>query len=201
MGKVVVTNHLSLDGVMQAPAGVDEDTRGGFTRGGWALSGNDEVMGRVMGEGMARGGALLFGRRTYEHFFGFWPHQRANPFTEVLNDTQKYVASTTATEPLPWANSTLLAGDAADGVEELRKQPDLDLTILGSGELIRSLARRDLIDRYVLMIHPLVLGSGRRLFAEEGAPAQLRLADSVTTTTGVIIATYEVDHDDERTDP
>lgn len=198
MGKVVVTNHVSLDGVMQAPAGADEDPRGGFARGGWAVADTDEVMGRVMAEGMARGGALLFGRRTYEQFFGFWPHQTDNPFTEVLNSTPKYVASTTATEPLPWVNSTLLP-DAAAGVEALRADSDGDLTILGSGVLIQSLARRGLVDRYVLMIHPVVLGSGRRLFIDDGAPAGLRLTDSVTTTTGVIIATYDVQPADERT--
>ena len=152
---------------MQAPAGADEDTRGGFARGGWAIKDNDEVMGRLMGEGMASGGALLFGRRTYEHFFGFWPHQHDNPFTEVLDRTQKYVASTTLSDPLPWVNSTLLSGDAADGVADLRTRPGLNLTILGSGELIRSLAARGLIDRYVLMIHPVILGSGQRIFAED----------------------------------
>jgi dihydrofolate reductase len=190
MGQVTVTNHVSLDGVMQAPAGADEDTRDGFRRGGWAVKDMDEVMGRVMAEGMAREGALLLGRRTYEHFFSFWPHQTDNPFTEVLNTTRKFVASTTLTEPLPWMCSTLLDGDAADGVARLREDPDLHLTILGSGELIRSLARRNLIDRYQLMIHPVVLGSGRRLFADDGPHAELRLLDHVTTTTGVIIATY-----------
>lgn len=199
MGKVVVTNHVSLDGVMQAPAGPDEDPRDGFARGGWALAGNDEVMGRVMAEGMSQGGALLFGRRTYEQFFGFWPHQVDNPFTQVLNATPKYVASTTASEPLPWENSTLLP-DAAAGVEALRAGSDQDLTILGSGMLIGSLARRGLVDRYVLMIHPVVLGCGRRLFSQDGAPAGLRLTDHVTTTTGVIIATYDVQHPEGTTD-
>src|SRR5438128_2387370 len=108
MGNVVVTNHLTLDGVMQAPGRPDEDPRGGFEHGGWAVPNNDAVMGRVMGEGMARGGSLLLGRRTYEAFYAFWPHQKDNPFTDVLNDVQKYVASTTLSEPLPWANSTLL---------------------------------------------------------------------------------------------
>jgi dihydrofolate reductase len=139
---------------------------------------------------MAQGSALLLGRRTYESFYGFWPHQTVNPFTDVLNNVHKYVASTTLTEPLPWSNSTLLAGDAAEAVAGLREQPGQDLAILGSGELIRSLMQRNLIDTYVLMIHPLVLGSGRRLFPE-GLSAALRLVDSVTTTTGVVIATYE----------
>ncbi len=191
MSRVVVTNHVTLDGVMQAPGRPDEDVRGGFDRGGWALPYNDPVMGRVMGEGMAQTGALLLGRRTYEDFASVWPHRKDNPFTDVLNNVQKYVASTTLTEPLPWKNSTLLEGDAADAVADLKQQPGPDLAILGSGELIQSLRRRNLIDEYVLLIHPLVLGSGRRLFPDGTSPADLRLVDSVTTTTGVMIATYQ----------
>jgi dihydrofolate reductase len=191
MRKVVVTNHLTLDGVMQAPGRPDEDPRGGFEHGGWAVGGTDEVMGRVLGEGMGRGGPLLLGRRTYEDFYGFWPDQTDNPFTEVLDRVQKYVASTTLTEPLPWSNSVLLDGDVPGAVAALKEQEGPDVGVLGSGELVRSLARHDLVDRYVLMIHPLVLGSGRRLFPD-GAPfARLRLTGSVTTTTGVVIATYE----------
>ena len=140
---------------------------------------------------MAQAGALLLGRRTYEDFASVWPNRTDNPFTEVLDATQKYVASTTLAEPLPWKNSTLLKGDAADAVADLKQQPGPDLTILGSGELIQSLRRRRLIDEYVLLIHPLVLGSGRRLFPDGSPPADLRLAGSVTTTTGVMIATYQ----------
>jgi dihydrofolate reductase len=190
MSRVVVTNHVTLDGVMQAPGRPEEDLRGGFEHGGWALPYNDAVMGSVMGKGMAEGGALLLGRRTYEDFASVWPQRTDNPFTEVLNDVQKYVASMTLKEPLPWINSTLLEGDAAEAVARLKEQPGKDLVILGSGELIQSLIRHDLIDQYVLMIHPLVLGSGRRLFRED-ALAPLRLIDSVTTTTGVVIATYQ----------
>ena len=147
-------------------------------------------MGRVAAQGMDGQGSLLFGRRTYEDFFSFWPHQTDNPFTEVLDSTRKYVASTTLREPLPWRNSELLAGDAADAVAALKEQAGDDLTVLGSGELVRSLMRRDLIDEYVLLIHPLVLGSGRRMFPE-GVQAALRLADVKPTTTGVLIATYQ----------
>ena len=189
MSRVVVINNLSLDGVMQAPGRADEDTRGGFEHGGWALPYNDEVMGRVMGERIAEEGPLLLGRRTYEDLYGFWPIQVDNPFTEVLNNVQKYVASTTLKEPLPWSNSTLLQGDAAEAVAELKQQADKDIGVLGSGELVDSLMRRGLIDEFVVLIHPLVLGSGRRLFPD-GAFAALRLVDSVTTTTGVVIATY-----------
>jgi dihydrofolate reductase len=190
MSRVVVTNNLTLDGVMQAPGRPDEDRRGGFEHGGWALPYNDEVMSKVMAEGMARDGALLFGRRTYEDFASIWPGRTDNPFTEVLDNRQKYVASRTLKEPLPWINSTLLDGDAAKAVASLKQQSDKDFAILGSGELIRSLMPRNLIDEYVLLIHPLVLGSGRRLFPD-GVHDELRLVDTVTTTTGVLIATYQ----------
>ena len=189
MSRVVVINHVTLDGVMQAPGRPDEDRSGGFEHGGWATANNDDVMGRALGERM-QGGPLLLGRRTYEDFYGFWPKQKDNPFTEALDRVQKYVASRTLKEPLPWSNSTLLRGDAADAVAALREQPGQDIVILGSGELIRSLMRRCLIDEYLLMIHPLILGSGRRLFPDDGAFARLRLADSTTTTTGVLIGTY-----------
>jgi dihydrofolate reductase len=190
MSRVVVINHVTLDGVMQAPGRPDEDLRGGFEHGGWATSRMDAVMGKVMGEGMAQGGALLFGRRTYEDLHAFWPSQKDNPFTEVLNKVRKYVASTTLREPLPWSNSTLLKGDAAEAVARLKDQPGKDIGILGSGQLVQSLMPRKLIDEYVLMIHPLVLGSGRRLFSDGGPFAALKLVDTKTTTTGVVIATY-----------
>ena len=192
MTRVVTFTSVTLDGVMQAPGRPDEDRRGGFEHGGWAAPYSDPVMAEVAAEGMAQRGALLFGRRTYEDFAAVWPTMpQPNPFTDVLNNTQKYVASRTLKEPLPWQNSTLLPGDAADAVAELRKQEGAVLTILGSGELIRSLMRRGLIDRYMLLIHPLVLGSGRRLFPDRGALARLRLVDVKPTSTGVLIATYE----------
>jgi dihydrofolate reductase len=191
MGQIVVINHVTLDGVMQAPASADEDPRGGFEHGGWAVANNDEVMGRVLAQGMAKGGPLLFGRRTYEQFYSYWPHQSENPFTEVLNRARKYVVSTTLSEPLPWQNSVLLRGELRQAVEEIKREGDADIGILGSGELIHSLREHDLIDTYLLMIHPLVLGSGRRLFRERAPAAPLRLVDSVTTTKGVVIATYE----------
>jgi len=191
MRRITVIESLSLDGVMQAPGAPDEDTRGGFEHGGWAVPYNDAVMGSEMAKGMGRT-ELLFGRRTYERFYAVWPNQpEPNPFTEVLNKIQKYVASTTLTEPLPWSNSTLLAGDAAETVAELKAQPGQDIGVLGSGELVRSLMRHDLVDEYTLLIHPLVLGSGRRLFPDRGSLAKLRLTHSVTTTTGVMIATYQ----------
>jgi dihydrofolate reductase len=196
MREVVAFASLTLDGVMQAPGRPDEDTRGGFEHGGWAQPFADPVMMSVAAEGMATSGSILLGRRTYEDFYSFWPHQTDNPFTEVLDNSQKYVASTTLREPLPWRNSTLLEGDAADAVARLKEQPGTDMVVLGSGELVQSLRRRNLVDRYVLLIHPLILGTGRRLFPDGAAPATLRLVDSKPTTTGVIIATYREENED-----
>jgi dihydrofolate reductase len=190
MRKVIVHNSLTLDGVMQAPGRPDEDTRGGFERGGWATPYFDEMMGRAAAQ--SSGTALLLGRRTYQDFASVWPHMPAdNPFTEVINSTRKYVASTTLTEPLEWNNSHLLNGDAVEAVTGLRAETGGDLVILGSGMLVRSLMRRDLIDEFVLLIHPLVLGSGRRMFDDSGTFAALQLVSAVTTTTGVVIATYQ----------
>lgn len=188
---ITVMNHLTLDGVLQAPGRKDEDTRGGFAHGGWAQDGNDEVMGQVMGERMARGGALLLGRRTYEDILSFWNSQPDNPFVAMLNGQQKYVASTTLDDPLPWPNSTLLRGDVTDAVAALKDdQPETPLTVMGSRGLIHTLVARDLIDEWLLMIHPVVLGSGLRLFDDGVQTPRMTLTDSVTTTTGVIIATY-----------
>jgi dihydrofolate reductase len=191
MSKIVVFELVTLDGVMQAPGRADEDRRGGFEHGGWATPYADPVMGKAAGESMAATGAMLFGRRTYEDFYSVWPKRTdGNPFTEVLNNTPKYVASTTLKEPLPWVNSTLLMGDAKDAVARLREKPGKNIVVLGSGELVRSLLENNLVDELVLQIHPLVLGSGRRLFADNGSGAALRLVDTKTTTTGVVIATY-----------
>jgi dihydrofolate reductase len=193
MAKLVVTNHITLDGVMQAPGGRDEDTRGGFEHGGWAAAYTDEVMGRFMGERITQGGSLLFGRLTYEKMFSFWPKQTDdNPFTPLMNERQKYVASTTMSEPLAWQNSTLLDGDVPAKVAALKEQETGgNIAILGSGALVQSLLPHGLIDQFVLTIHPLVLGSGRRLFADDGTTARLKLVHSEPTTTGVLIAVYE----------
>src|ERR1700674_2959919 len=188
MSKVVVFTNLTLDGVMQAPGRPDEDRSGGFEHGGWAIPYADPEMGKVAAESMATTGALVFGRRTYEDFYSVWSNRTDdNPFTAVLNNTRKYVASRTLEEPLPWVNSTLLRGDGAKAVAGLKEQPGKDLVILGSGELVKSLMRSNLIDLYVLQIHPLLLGAGRRLFSDDGSCAALTLVDSKTSTTGVII--------------
>jgi dihydrofolate reductase len=197
---ITVINHLTLDGVMQGPGRPDEDTRGGFKHGGWAQAGNDDVMGRYLGERMARGGgALLFGRRTYEDLLSFWNTQPDSPFTPALNNTTKYVASSTLSEPLPWPNSTLLTGDVTEAVAKLkRKQPEASFGIMGSRTLIHALMVRNLIDEWLLMIHPLVLGNGLRLFDDESPSIRLTLIDSLITTTGVVIATYRTTGRPER---
>ena len=198
MSRIVVMNHVTLDGVMQAPGRPEEDTRSGFTHGGWAhLSETpDDAVGKAMSERMAAGGGLagwLFGRRTYEDLLSYWNQQRDSPFGPMLNNSPKYVASTTLTEPLPWPNSTLLQGDIADAVGALKAQSDGVLATMGSGELIGSLMAGGLIDEYLLMIHPLILGSGQRLFDHDDHLVKLRLIDSTATTTGVILATYQPD--------
>jgi dihydrofolate reductase len=192
MRKIIVFESLTLDGVMQAPGRPDEDRRGGFTHGGWAAPYTDPVIGSVAAEGMSRGSALLFGRRTYQDFASVWPSMpQPNPFTEVLNNSQKYVVSRTLTEPLPWMNSILLKGEAASTVAKLKHEPGLDLVILGSGELVRTLILSDLINQYVLLIHPLIMGTGKRLFPDGNSFSSLHLVDVKTASTGVLIATYE----------
>jgi dihydrofolate reductase len=189
MSKILVFNNVTLDGVMQAPGRPDEDPRGGFTHGGWAIPYADEVSGRLAGEGMGNTGAMLLGRRTYEDLLPHW-NKAAGPFKDMLNNTPKYVASTKLHEPLPWPHSTLLEGDVAKAVATLRKKDGKDILVLGSGELVRTLLDHDLVDEFLLLIHPLVLGSGRRLFADGGPGTTLDLVETKTSTTGVVIATY-----------
>lgn len=196
MSRIIAFEHITLDGVMQAPGRPDEDRRGGFPHGGWAAANTDPVMNSFIGADMAsRAGGrtgFLLGRHTYEAFYDFWPKQSNNPFTGVLNNTPKYVTSRTLRDPLPWQNSTLLSGDAADTVAALKQQSPLDFLIFGSGELVQALMRRRLIDEFLLMIHPLVFGTGRRLFADDGTFTSLKLVDTKPTTKGVVIATYHL---------
>jgi dihydrofolate reductase len=192
MAKLVVVEGLSLDGVMQAPGSPDEDRSGGFEHGGWQMPYFDEVAGEEAGKSMAETGAFLFGRRTYEIMAAYWPQQPDDDmFAKVLNGLPKYVASTTLEEPLEWAGSALLEGEVAEAVATLKDELDGNIVVLGSGQLARTLMEHDLVDEYALTIHPLILGGGKRLFDQEGAMRPLRLVDSKTSTTGVILATYQ----------
>lgn len=189
MRRISVVESISLDGVMQAPAMPEEDTRGGFTRGGWANAYADQVMIDYMTAGAGAEGCLLLGRTTYQTMSATWPHMpEDNPFTGWINAMPKYVASTTLTAPLPW-NATLLEGEAGAAVAAVKDSEGSDLTVLGSGVLVQTLRAHRLVDEYVLSIHPLILGSGTRLFPD-GAAADLDLIDSTTTTTGVIIGRF-----------
>jgi len=189
MGKVVVINAMTLDGVMQGPGRPDEDTRGGFALGGWMVPYSDEAMVAKMGERMGSDRAWLFGRRTYEDLLATW-NARGGPFKDALNDTRKYVATSNRETRVQWPSSTLLHDDVPAAVAELKQNSGTNLVIMGSGMLIGSLMAADLIDEYVLMIAPIVLGTGTRMFPE-GVHTSLRLADSVATSKGVVIATYE----------
>jgi dihydrofolate reductase len=189
--RVIVINHLTLDGVMQAPGRPDEDTRGGFTHGGWAQPGNDPAMVDAIGERMGKpDGGLLLGRRSYEDMLATW-NDKGGPFKDGLNATTKYVASSNPATRLEWPNSTLLYGDVPAEVAELRRKPGGNLVIMGSGQLIRSLLPHGLIDEYLLMTHPLLLGPGQRLFEQEDHTSELQLLSSVATATGAIIAIYQ----------
>jgi dihydrofolate reductase len=188
MGKVIVMNWVTLDGVMQGPGRSDEDTRDGFHRGGWAVPFSDPAMGAKMGELMGGNFAWLFGRWTYRELLASW-NARGGPFKDALNNTRKYVASSDPEAELEWPNSTLLHGDIPAAIADLKTATDANLVIMGSGVLIASLMVADLIDEYLLGIAPLVLGSGRRMFTS-GISASLRLLDSQSTSTGAVIATY-----------
>jgi len=187
MRKLVVCTNLSLDGVMQGPGRPDEDERGGFTRGGWGAPYN--AMAHV-GEVFAETDALLLGRRTYEDFYDVLPKRPDSPFTPWLTNIRKYVASRTLREPLPWENSVLLGRNAEDAIAAVKGEPGKNILVMGSGDLVRSLMPTGLIDEYVLLVHPLVLGSGRRLFADDGALLRLTLESSATTPSGVMIGRY-----------
>ena len=189
--RIVVINHLTLDGVMQAPGRPDEDIRGGFSHGGWAIAANDDAMIRAIGERMAiPGGGLLLGRRSYEDMLSTW-NARGGPFKDGLNNAQKYVVSSSSATRLDWPNSTLVHGDVPARMAELKQKPGGNLVIMGSGQLVRSLLPHGLIDEFLLMIHPLVLGSGQRLFEHGENVSRLKLVDSTVTATGVILATYQ----------
>ena len=191
MRSIVVTMWVTLDGVVQGLGRPDEDTRGGFTHGGWGQRYNDEVMGREMAQAMAKPGDMLFGRRTWQDFITAWGRRTdGNPVTTRMNAATKYVISRTLEDADAWQNSILLRGDAAGTVARLKAQPGGDLGVIGSASLVRSLHAAGLIDRYTLLMCPLALGSGTRLFDGPAPLTEFDLTGSVTTTKGVIIAHY-----------
>lgn len=188
---LTTTTHVSLDGVMQGMGGPQEDTRGGFTRGGWALANGDEQTGEHVGAQYAAAAAFLFGRWTYETFAGYWGVLPAagHPVAAALHDRPKYVASTTLVDPA-WSGTRILGADIAQGIRELKQQGDGELLVPGSGVLVRWLLAHDLVDRLELLTYPVVVGQGRRLFPRSGPGTTLDLMVSRTTPRGVTIATY-----------
>jgi dihydrofolate reductase len=192
MRRVIVQEWMTLDGVVQAPGMKDEDTRGGFEHGGWSLPYFEETSMKWVIENLNNAGGFLLGRRTYELFASHWPNasEEEQPMAEPLNSKPKYVATTTLSEPLEWENSTVLDGDVAKAVAALKKEDGDDLLVIGSTELVKTLIEHNLVDEFRVMIDPLVVGGGKRLFPEDGALSELRLLDSEPTKTGAILATY-----------
>src|SRR5918999_4705866 len=192
MRKVIVDEWMSLDGVVQAPGAPDEDTTGGFKHGGWHLPYFDDLSQGWVVQNLTGAGGFLLGRRTYESLAAYWPNasEEEQVVAEPLNTKPKYVASTTLNEPLEWQNSTLLQGDVADAVAELKQQDGGNIVVLGSGEFVQTLVDNDLVDEFGLMIHPILLGSGKRLFREGRLKRPLRLIRSTTSSTGVLIANF-----------
>ena len=190
---LIASDFMSLDGVVQAPGGPDEDTDGGFAHGGWSHPYFDaEVMGPLFDDAIETTGALLFGRRTWQTMAAAWPERAGDPFADHMNSVSKYVASKTLTQDdLNWNNSTLLAADdVAAAVADLKGSIDGDIHIMGSSQLVRYLVGHDLIDQFNLMIHPIILGGGKRLFPDDGISRNLILRDLKQASTGVLIATY-----------
>ena len=193
MRKLTGAVFVSLDGVMQAPGGPQEDPSGGFAHGGWSAGYWDDALGRAMAASLAKPFDLLLGRKTYEIFAAYWPRATGEEFANALNSARKYVVSTTL-DTAEWQNSTVIRPSERDVPEQLRRLKEQDgpeLQVHGSSRLIQTLIAHDLVDRYFLKIYPVLLGAGKRLFGEGTGPAGLRLVGSETTTTGVVIATYE----------
>ncbi|HYN37233.1 MAG TPA: dihydrofolate reductase family protein [Actinomycetota bacterium] len=189
MRKLIVSTFLTLDGVMQAPGGPEEDTDGDFVFGGWSVNYWDDKMGQVMSEAMSPPFDLLLGRKTYEIFAAHWPHATDDPGAKPLNDAKKFVASRTL-RSLDWSNSVLIEGEVAEGVAALKTDEGPELQVHGSGNLIQTLLRHELIDEFRLWTFPVLVGRGKRLFSDGTIPAGLKLVDNQLSTTGVAIATY-----------
>jgi dihydrofolate reductase len=192
MGKLIVTEFVTLDGVAQAPGAPDEDPEGGFAHGGWQAPVMDEESGEVMFERAKSMDALLLGRRTYEIFADYWPRAPEEiPFTGLLNSVPKYVASRTLAGPLAWQGSTLITGDLAESITALKERYD-EIHVIGSLDLVQSLLGDGLVDRLNLWLYPLLLGSGKQVFAGGTVPTALRLTESVTYPSGTLQLTYEI---------
>ena len=191
MRKLIVLSFITLDGVMQAPGGPEEDPTGGFKYGGWVAGYFDDFLGKVMDKQMSKPFALLLGRKTYEIFAAHWPYVRANedPFAAGINNAKKYVASKTL-KTLDWSNSELIKGDVAKEVKKLKEQDGPDIQVHGSGNLIQTLLKHDLVDELWLKIFPITLGRGKRLFAEGTIPGGFKLLESEISPSGVIVASY-----------
>jgi dihydrofolate reductase len=189
MRKLIISTFLTLDGVMQAPGGPEEDVSDAFASGGWSVNYWDERMGQVMGDAMSEPFDLVLGRKTYDIFAAYWPNATDEEAAKPLNDATKYVASRSR-PTLGWRTSVLIEGDAADGVAALKQQDGPDLQVHGSGDLAQTLILHNLVDEYRLWIFPVLVGPGKRLFSEGTVPAGLKLVDSTISTTGVVIGTY-----------
>ena len=190
MRKLIVNTFLTLDGVMQAPGGPEEDDSDGFAYGGWSVNYWDDKMGEVMDETMGVPFDLVLGHKTYDIFSAFWPDAPEEAGAKPLNDATKYVVSRSRPK-LEWAKSVLIEGDAAEGIAALKKTDGPELQVHGSGNLIQTLLRHNLVDKYNLWVFPLVLGSGKRLFADGTIPAGLKLVDNAVSTTGVVMGRWE----------
>jgi dihydrofolate reductase len=190
MRKLIVQSFVTLDGVMQAPGGPGEDDDGGFAYGGWSVNYWDDQMGEVMGEATSRPFAMVLGRRTYDIMAAYWPDAPEEAGAKVFNDATKYVASR-GRPTLEWSNSVLIEGDAADGLAALKREDGPELQVHGSANLIQTLLRHNLVDEFRLWVFPVVIGSGKRLFGDGAIPAGLRLVDHKTSSTGVVMGTWE----------
>ena len=191
MRKLVVLSFITLDGVMQAPGGPEEDPTGGFKHGGWVAGYFDDFLGKVMVEQMSKPFDLLLGRKTYEIFAAHWPYveTKNDPIAAGINNAKKYVASKTMTK-LDWANSELIKGDVAKEVKKLKEQDGPEIQVHGSGDLIQTLLKDDLVDELWLKIFPITLGSGKRLFAEGTIPVEFKLLESAISPSGIVVAKY-----------
>jgi dihydrofolate reductase len=190
MRELLVTTFLTLDGVMQAPGGPGEDDDGGFAHGGWSVNYWDDTMGEVMAKATSTPFAMVLGRRTYDVMAAHWPHASEEEGGKVFNEATKYVASH-GQPKLSWSNSELIGPDVPTGIAALKQQDGPELQVHGSANLIQTLLRHNLIDRFRLWVFPVVVGTGKRLFGDGTVPAGLKLVDSTVSSTGVVIATYE----------